>query len=174
MENNEVSGILSALNYNPRTGVFRWAANRGARGKEGSVAGCLNTAGYVVIRIEGFLYLAHRLAYLCVNGHWPSAQVDHRNGSRRDNRWSNLRSATALQNSQNCSKRRVGASGYRGVAWRSRERKWTARIRIGNGQYVHLGYFLDKETAALAYNAAATKYHGAFAVLNLVTGKDGK
>lgn len=57
------------------------------------------------------------------------------------------------------------SSGYKGVH-RSRK-KWHARITV-NGRYTYLGTFTDKLDAARAYNAAAIRYHGESAILNVI------
>jgi hypothetical protein len=83
--------------------------------------------------------------------------VDHINGDSLDNRKVNLRVCTALENSRNC-RRKESRTGYRGVFC-------YAVIRV-NRKYVKLGAFKTTKEAARAYDKAAKKYHGEFAVLN--------
>ena len=66
---------------------------------------------------------------------------------------------------QNLSK--ANTSGYKGVHWYKRGSKWQARIKFNNKK-IHLGYFENKIDAAKAYNDAAIKYFGKFAVLNVI------
>lgn len=93
--------------------------------------------------------------------------VDHINGNKLDNRKSNLRIATRSQNNANSKLSSHNNSGYRGVGWMPARNKWRARIQI-NGKGIHLGLFETIEEAALAYNAAARKYFGEFAKLNVI------
>lgn len=90
--------------------------------------------------------------------------VDHINGNGLDNRRANLRIATTHQNAQN-TRRALGGAGVRGVTWDRDRQKWMAQIKAGGRKY-HLGRFDEKIAAALAYNEAARRYHGEFAVLN--------
>lgn len=92
--------------------------------------------------------------------------VDHINHKGLDNRKANLRAATRSENC--CNRRKTWAktwSRYKGVSWRVRDKRWSATITI-NGSVKFLGVFGEEISAAKAYDAAAQKYHGRFAVLN--------
>lgn len=89
-------------------------------------------------------------------------QGDHWNGCTLDNRQSNLRPATELQNHQNSKRPVTNTSGYKGVRWRADFKKWQASIKV-NKKYVHLGVFDTAEAAFAAYCVAAERFHGEFA-----------
>ena len=91
--------------------------------------------------------------------------VDHKNGDTLDNRKENLRLASRSQNEWNRKKQSNNTSGYKGVIFS--EGIYKARIRVFKKLY-YLGGFRDKKKAALAYNVAAKKYHGEFALLNSI------
>jgi hypothetical protein len=93
-------------------------------------------------------------------------RTDHRNGNGLDNRRSNLRDATASQNSQNRRRRSDNTSGFQGVSWYKRARKWHAHIGVGGGPQRTLGYFTTAEEAARAYDDAARELHGEYATVN--------
>jgi hypothetical protein len=88
---------------------------------------------------------------------------EHRNHNTLDNRKSNLRKATHTQNMQNQGKQRTNTSGLKGVC--PRNGKWFAQIQ-NSGKHVWLGTFVTAEDAARAYDSAAKRFHGEFAVLN--------
>jgi hypothetical protein len=89
--------------------------------------------------------------------------VDHINQDSLDNRCSNLRYATASQ--QMANRTQINSSEYRGSYFHKRLRKWQAQIRV-NGTCLTLGTFDNALDAARAYNKAAAKHFGEFAVLN--------
>lgn len=151
------SRLKELLHYCPDTGVFTWQrARQGVR--VGCVAGGIGGEGYRSIRVDGRNYLAHRLAWLYVYGEWPKDQIDHINGVKDDNRIANLREATNAENNQNLAMRSSNKSGFVGVHWHSRDRKWHANIRI-NMKRKFLGRFNTPESAHAAYLAAKAELH---------------
>lgn len=88
--------------------------------------------------------------------------VDHINGNPLDNRRSNLRKCTQLENMQNQKLRSDSVSKLKGVSFESRKNRWHARISV-NKKVKHIGYFINKYDAYNAYCKAALKYHGDFA-----------
>ena len=90
--------------------------------------------------------------------------VDHEDHDGLNNQRSNLRIATANQNSWNARKTLAATSSqFKGV---SRVRnKWMAKIHVsGEGRY--LGVHATEIEAARAYDAAAREAFGQFAYLN--------
>ena len=131
------------LIYDPETGVFKWKIAR-QRIKVGDVAGTLRSDGYIQIKLFNKLYLAHRLAWLYVNGEFPEDSMDHINGIKNDNRVANLRAVTHTENMRNRSLQSSNTSGHTGVYWykEKKEKKW--RVRVKNIDY---GYFKYKQDA---------------------------
>ena len=89
--------------------------------------------------------------------------VDHINHDTLDCRTENMRLASGSQNHCNKRKYRTNKSGYKGV--HLKEGRWRAEISAG-GKRFSLGAYSTPEEAAAVYDAAALKYHGAFACPN--------
>lgn len=154
--------LLDVVHYCPDSGKFTWIMDRGGAwaGKE---AGCLSsTSGYVVIRLDGVLYRAHRLAWLYVHGDLPASGIDHINRDRADNRISNLRPANQTQNLFNKVACRSSKTGVKGVSVCSQTGRYQVKITV-DGRYKHIGRFDSLEEGAAAYAEAAKRYHGEFA-----------
>lgn len=145
------------LEYDPTTGVFTRLVARGGH-PVGSVAGATDGSGHRQISVDGIVYLAHRLAWFMMTGAWPAGQVDHVNCVPDDNRWENLRQATHTQNCANSSLQKNNTSGIKGVYWDHGHKKWAAQL--GKKR---LGRFDNKDAAAAAYAAAASRKYGEFA-----------
>jgi hypothetical protein len=98
-----------------------------------------------------------------VYGEWPPLQLDHVNGNPVDNRFANLRLASASQNSANARRPVTNTSGFKGVHLNpTSTQKWRAKITVNKVQ-VYLGYFDTKEEAGAAYMRAAQEHFGEFA-----------
>ena len=114
--------------------------------------------GYVRTWSNGKGMTMHRM----VNKTPPGLLTDHINGNRKDNRKSNLRSVTRWENGMKKMKARNNTSGYTGVFYEKRDRRWRAQIKYKN-KYRYLGQFISKRKAYYAYRRAALKLFGLLA-----------
>lgn len=126
---------------------------------------------HIVNRVDGYGYVARRSGknyiYLTHDLLGVSSEtfVDHVNGDTLDERRTNLRIASVHENTCNQKLRKDSSSGYKGVHYIQRRRKYEATIQSNHKKY-HLGYFDNPEDGARAYDEAARFYFGEFACVN--------
>ena len=155
--------LRRVLIYDPFTGLWKW--REGGKGRPLEPDWWPGTLGgkpgrqYYAIGIGRWPRYAHRLAFLYMTGEWPKQEIDHVDGDRTNNRWSNLREADHSQNKYNTGLRGHNTTGFRGVYFRKNEGKWHARIKVGDRR-VSLGLFSSPEEASIAYEAAAQEHFG--------------
>ena len=89
-------------------------------------------------------------------------QIDHIDRNPLNNQRNNLRAATGSRNQANSNISVANTSGYKGVCWHKKQKKWIAQICVSR-EHIHLGTFDTPEEASEAYNQAADHYHGEFA-----------
>lgn len=150
------AGLKEVLHYHPETGIFTWNVQPHKRIALGSRAGCLKANGYIYIKIDGKAYLAHRLAWLYVNGEWPVNEIDHVNVVSSDNRIENLRGATSSENKHNKLISQITVSGFLGVCRKGK--RWQAQIELASKKH-YIGLFDTPEEASAAYWGVKKIYH---------------
>ena len=119
-----------------------------------------NNDGYAMARVDGKISPMHRMIM-----NTPEELVtDHmwqvRNGVC-DNRKTNLRVCTQLENTRNTVNYSNNTSGRKGVCWDNTNRKWVASINV-NKKRITLGYFDNKDDAIIAREQAEVEYFGEF------------
>lgn len=162
IESLSPSDVTECVSYDPETGEFIWLPR--AESSFGSVKAAkiyrtrfegrpaftlVGSQGYLCCRIKQVLITAHRAAFAVMTGEWPAEQVDHVNGDRRDNRWTNLRLANQDMNSRNMAMPKRNTSGRVGVTFDRSRQKWMAQGWAGKRKF-HLGRFDCLEQAAAA------------------------
>jgi hypothetical protein len=146
--------LKQVLHYDPETGVF----TRISTGKRCSH----RTHGYLRIWVDTASYRANRLAWLYVYDKFPDGIIDHKDRDRANDAIANLREANCSLNGANMRLNKNNKSGFKGVHWVARKRRWQAKVKV-NGSTKHLGYFEDAIDAHLAYAEGARKAFGEFA-----------
>lgn len=113
--------------------------------------------GYGRVFIGDIECSAHQVIWLWVYGTY-AAEIDHIDNDRMNNRISNLREASRLENMHNKTMYSNNTSSFPGVGWHSRDKVWAARIQVG-GKRIHLGYFDDINDAITAYMLGKIEHH---------------
>lgn len=151
--------LKKLVSYDPDTGEFiRIARVKGAR--IGRVAGHIKDNGYIHFSVDGKKYGAHRLAWLYMTGDIPSGDIDHIDGNRANNKFSNLRCvdrSTNLENSRRAKSHNRG-SGLLGAYLIKRTGRYHSKITV-RGRSVSLGCFDTAQQAHEAYMAAKESLH---------------
>ena len=144
--------LKELLEYDPKTGAFKWLQSVG-KVRAGDVTfGSPNAAGYLRIRIDGKLHYAHRLAWLYMTGALPTRMLDHEDQDKGNNVFENLRLATNAENKQNVRSARAHPGAQK------KGSHFQSKIRV-NGRHVWIGTFDDAESASAAYLAAKHALH---------------
>jgi hypothetical protein len=158
-----VGRLHELFDLDAATGELTWKVPKGGAAA-GTRAGFVRE-GYLYVQVDGYDVAAHRVIYSMTSGAWPTGDVDHRSGDRLDNRPGNLRCATRSQNVANQALRACNTSGFKGVSWDKKNKKWMARIGV-NGKSKTLGRYACAEDAGRAYDRAAVEAFGEFAATN--------
>lgn len=146
--------LKKKLKYNPDTGDFSLASN-------GRHTGRSKERGYKTVWFGSKYYYAHRLAFMIMEGACDG-YVDHIDGDKGNNVFSNLRLCTPSQNSKNSKIPNHNTSGVKNVIWESQVKKWRVRLSI-KGRQKHIGLYRTLEDAKASAIQAREMYYGEFA-----------
>lgn len=122
---------------------------------------CYCPNGSAVRRYKNKILYLHREITKCPTG----MEVDHINGDRLDNRKINLRIVTHADNIKNQKIKSTNSTGYKGVSFYKREKRYVARI-TNNKKTRILGYFRKAEDAYEAYCKGSRKHHKEYGKIN--------
>lgn len=154
--------LRELLHYDPLTGIFTRLVRTAPNAQAGRIAGGHDACGYLNISVDKRVHKAHRLAWLYVYGHWPLHEIDHINGTKDDNRISNLRDVDRTANGRNFVRvtARNKHSGVLGVTFvRSGGlNPWKAAITVSKRR-IHIGVYPTIEAAHEAYVEAKRRLH---------------
>jgi len=150
--------LKELLHYNPKTGVFIWKKSRG-KIQAGTIANSVRPDGYIHIKLDYILYLAHRLAWFYVHGKWPNKNLDHRNRVKHHNWIKNLRNGAQQHNMQNIIKAQSNnVIGVRNVYFDKRRGTYVVSIRV-HKKTKYIGAFATLKLAKAAAIKAKKKHH---------------
>ena len=108
--------------------------------------------------VEGSKQLVHRIIWTLHYGAIPEGMlIDHIDHNGFNNRIENLRLATKKTNGRNAGRSKANTSGHTGVVWFARHAAWNARLSV-DGEHLHLGYYVNLDTAALVRRTIAALY----------------
>lgn len=114
----------------------------------GLIKNVANTKGYCRVGFKGRLIYYHRIVRILLQGHIEDGKViDHADGDKVNNDFSNLIPKDLRGNNQNRRKHREEKPP--GITWNKQAGKWRAQITV-DGKNKHLGYF---DTALEAFDA---------------------
>ena len=151
-----VTELWKRFEYQPLTGELVWRVNR-QKALVGSEAGGFDAKGYKRVRVGTVFHKTHRVIWAWVTGEDPGAiNIDHKDGNPANNRWTNLRLATDLQNSQN----RRG-KGYRYLYREGRTKNWYVVFQH-NKKIITGGYYATEPEAAAAAKKLKAQHLGAW------------
>jgi len=147
-----------------KEGCLYWKIKPRNSAKIGDKVGCLDSKGYIVLKLNNLPYKMHRIIWVY---HYDTIssnlQIDHIDGNKTNNMIENLRLATNSQNKSNNKRAHCNSkSNILGVHWSKTKRKWVSQIRK-NKKAIHLGCFVNQEDAIAARKAAELQYFGEFA-----------
>ena len=160
--------LRECFTYDPETGVIRWerrpqrhfvnlqTCKMWNTRYAGKIAGFIHKQGYREIPINHRHYKSHRVIWKLMTSKEPPITIDHRDGDRANNSWSNLRAATKQE--QRWNSRPLKNRLHEGVCRAGS--KWRARITI-NGDRLFRDFY-SLEEAAAAYQEMAREAHGKF------------
>ena len=125
--------------------------------RTGNPALATEKRGYLVVKPyvnnKQVTFKAHHVVWFFEYNEWPTSSLDHIDGVKTNNHYTNLRLVTQRENIQAYRRSQKSSSSYQGVSWRKDMKKWGSYIRIKDKKK-YLGAFTCELEAARAYDKA--------------------
>ena len=149
--------LNAVLRYEPESGLLLWRVKRG-RAAAGQRAGCLSPDGYrrvgVTVGVIRDVRLEHQIIWMMQTGRLPApgTVIDHINGVKNDNRWSNLREISQSLNVGRAPfpKMAAGRTLPRNVTLDKRRGTYNVQMGCGVNKLCKTGLTLEDATALAA------------------------
>ena len=165
--------LLEAFRYDPDTGIIYGNENRPKehfaneqawrrflKVDGGQPQGIVHKEGYLHINLGCKPYKAARIIWKMMTGEDPAGFIDHKNKNRTDNRWENLRVASAYENARNAKCKCTSSTGEKNICIQ----KGKYRVKItGWSKSSHVGYYDTMAEAIVARDKALAIIHKEFA-----------
>lgn len=139
--------LHTLLYYDEDTGYFFWKEKSSKKSniKEGQVAGSVGKNGYVQITLDWKQYRGHNLAYFYMTGEYVQG-IDHINGIKHDNSWTNLRRCNQKENSANSKLAITNTTGVKGVTLDKSSKLFVAQVMSQGERYRRCFKSLEEAT----------------------------
>lgn len=159
--------LHALFSYDPLTGALTWKerppttrANKCHNSRDaGQQVGAIDGWGHRQVRVRGRLSSTHRIIWKMMSGKEPKEQIDHINGQPSDNRWENLREATATQNAWNRTENSNNTSDHPCIyplnTKRAASKKFRLRMRLQGTIYVKDFHTIEEANAAYEFAFAS-------------------
>ena len=154
-------------------GVLRWKITKyaGVHGKlpvayAGDIAGGFSyTTKRWVVRLNGKQVERARVIWEMHGRTIPKGfLLDHIDRNPLNDRIDNLRLASKSQNAWNAGRNKNNTSGYKGVSYSKKTRKYLAQMQV-RGKRIRIGLFNTPQEASSAYIEYSKRLHGSFSYI---------
>ena len=152
----DVEYIRRVLIYDPDGGLLYWRYRPDCTSYWNArhayqPAGAIGDQGYRRLKVSQSIFKASRVAWAYYWGGIGDEVIDHINGIRSDDRITNLRSVSLLENNQNRSANTTKGTGMSGVRFRPDSNRW-AVTASRNHKQIQVGTYDTREEASAAAN----------------------
>lgn len=159
--------LRQLLEYKPDTGLLYWRPRPASFFNDAGRCAIWNAkysgkvvgrkAKYVVIKLLGQGFVAHRIIWKMVHDEEPN-EIDHINRDKFDNRLANLRNVDHSANMQNKPIYPNNTSGHKHISWSKRLNLWVVQLNVPNKGQRQIAWEDDLDVAIAVRDAAKIKY----------------
>ena len=132
--------LKSIFDYNRDDGTLLGRERRPGARKSRIAGHADKSTGYLKVRVNRTLYVAHRLIWVMVYGAPPKGEVDHIDGFRANNEIENLRDVSRSGNQKNARLMSNSNTGIMGV--NNEGGKYRVTISV-NQKKTYIGFYED-------------------------------